>query len=651
MPSQFIPQLTDAEINTRDSWGGDWNELETALRGLSQTQTGGRFADEPQCEAVRQTLCELRHPHRIADTIGPYRLERLLGAGGMGTVYLARHLTLDQPAAVKVLNLDGALNSQAIRRFRKEMETAGKLVHPNIVRALHAGDEQGVPYLAMEFVEGVDLSSVLAQHGPMNVPLVAEIARQTAVALLHAHQAGIVHRDVKPSNLMLTPEGTIKLLDLGLALDRERQAAARHQLTRTGQALGTIDFVAPEQLEDPSRVDARADIYSLGATIFALLCGTAPWDHRHYASPAKQVADVLGGDRPPLKDRRESGDSRLDALVERLLHRDPRQRPESLADVIPNLEAIAGNADLRDLLNPAIDTSPAAIAARVAAEPAARERTGRPGWVAAFGVAAAALAIVAAGAIWLQNDNGTLRIRLAPGQSIQVEAAPVEPTIIAPRDQRTAAVWAIARGGRVTIGTERKPITIRTVDKLPTEDFRLRTIDLSGAKDISANELRELGQLPQLLGLVLDGTTVGDDLTQVLPNFPKLQALYLRNTQVTDASLPYLGSRQTLRGLALDGTNITNAKLASLLENGHLEKLLLNNTKVSDEAINTLAALPLLSHLEIANTSVTEAALPALRRLNKLRHLNIRDTSIPDSAIPQLRDSLPTCEIISQVDT
>ncbi|MCA9207744.1 MAG: protein kinase, partial [Planctomycetales bacterium] len=141
----------------------------------------------------------------------------------------------------------------------------------------------------------------------------------------------------KPSNLMLTPEGTIKLLDLGLALDRERQAAAHQQLTRTGQALGTIDFVAPEQLEDPSRVDARADIYSLGATMFALLSGTAPWDHRHYASPAKQVADVLGGERPSLKNRRASSDDRLDSLVERMLHRDPRQRPESLADVIPQL--------------------------------------------------------------------------------------------------------------------------------------------------------------------------------------------------------------------------------------------------------------------------------------------------------------------------
>ncbi|MCA9266981.1 MAG: serine/threonine protein kinase, partial [Planctomycetales bacterium] len=470
MPTPLTSQLTDAEINTRDNWGGAWNELETALRGLSQTQPGARFADEPQCEAVRQTLCELRHPHRIGDTIGPYRLERLLGAGGMGTVYLARHLTLDQPAAVKVLNLDGSLNSQAIRRFRKEMETAGKLVHPHIVRALHAGDEQGVPYLAMEFVEGVDLSSVLAQHGPMNAATVAAIARQAAVALQHAHQAGVVHRDVKPSNLMLTPEGTIKLLDLGLALDRERQAAAHQQLTRTGQALGTIDFVAPEQLEDPSRVDARADIYSLGATMFALLSGTAPWDHRHYASPAKQVADVLGGERPSLKNRRASSDDRLDSLVERMLHRDPRQRPESLADVIPQLEAIAGNANPRDLLNPAVDTSPAAAGTPIVAQPAARAGTGRPGWLAAFGVAAAALALVAAGAIWLQNDNGSLRIRLAPGQTITVEAASVEPEIIAPQDQRTAAIWTIARGGRVTIGSEQKPITIRTVDKLPAED-------------------------------------------------------------------------------------------------------------------------------------------------------------------------------------
>src|SRR5205085_11414758 len=184
-----------------------------------------------------------------------------------GTVYKAEHTRLRRLVAIKLLSADRTQSPSAVARFDREMHAIGGLDHPNIVRALDAGEHEGKHFLVMEFVAGDDVSALLARLGPVPVADACEIVRQAALGLQHAHQAGLVHRDIKPGNLMLTPDGVVKVLDLGLAL-LSQPAETGRELTGSGQVMGTLDYMAPEQGDDMHGVDIRADVYSLGATLY-----------------------------------------------------------------------------------------------------------------------------------------------------------------------------------------------------------------------------------------------------------------------------------------------------------------------------------------------------------------------------------------------
>ncbi len=197
-----------------------------------------------------------------------YRVERFLGRGGMGAVYQARHRQMDRKVALKVIRPHLLQHDAAVTRFRQEVKLAGKLDHPNIVRA-HDADQAGTLYfLVMEYVEGTDLAHYLKQHGPLPVAEACDLILQAARGLQHAHEQGLVHRDVKPSNLLRTPAGQIKVLDFGLArLVRVEDGPAGTEATGQGVVLGTPDYIAPEQTYDSRRADARSDVYSLGCTL------------------------------------------------------------------------------------------------------------------------------------------------------------------------------------------------------------------------------------------------------------------------------------------------------------------------------------------------------------------------------------------------
>jgi serine/threonine protein kinase len=195
-----------------------------------------------------------------ATQLGEYQLADKLGEGGMGAVYKALHTKLRRTVALKVLPKDRLGDPQAVARFEREMAAVGALDHPNIVRAMDAREVEGTRFLVMEFVEGVDLNAVCRACHPVPVADACEIIRQAALALQHAHEHSLVHRDVKPSNLMITADGVVKLLDLGLARFEEDQAVGE-EVTGTGQVMGTIDYMAPEQVADARSVDfARMSI-------------------------------------------------------------------------------------------------------------------------------------------------------------------------------------------------------------------------------------------------------------------------------------------------------------------------------------------------------------------------------------------------------
>jgi serine/threonine protein kinase/WD40 repeat protein len=222
--------------------------------------------------------------------LGPYVLLERVGEGGMGQVFKARNQKLGKIVALKVIRKEWLSLPDAIRRFQREMHAASQLAHPNIVHAFDADRIGDTHLIAMEFVQGVDLTRLLKDKGPLPVPAACDFIRQAALGLQHAHERGLVHRDIKPSNLLLTrtgqkrqgPWGTIKILDMGLALVRRSDGdvssnSCSGTITHAGSVVGTPDFIAPEQARDSHSADIRADLYSLGCTFYFLLTGDVPF--------------------------------------------------------------------------------------------------------------------------------------------------------------------------------------------------------------------------------------------------------------------------------------------------------------------------------------------------------------------------------------
>lgn len=257
-----------------------------------------------------------------------YLVLEMVGAGGMGTVYRAEHRLMKRTVALKVIHQRLMARPSAGVRFRREVEAVARLAHPNIAAAYDAGQVAGTHFLVMEFVEGTDLASLVKTSGPLKVAQACDYVRQAALALQHAHERGLVHRDIKPHNLMLTPEGTIKVLDFGIAslLDEPADEVAADPravtvpegaLTDVGDGMGTPEYVAPEQRRDAHSADIRADIYSLGCTLAFLLTGR----------PQGTAAPDLPADLPP----------HLKAIIQRMTASDPADRyaePSAVAEAL-----------------------------------------------------------------------------------------------------------------------------------------------------------------------------------------------------------------------------------------------------------------------------------------------------------------------------
>jgi hypothetical protein len=280
-------------------------------------------------------------PSDVPRRIGEYELHRLIGVGGMGRVFLAEHLRMQRAVALKILPLERRNDNVWVRRFFDEIRVASKLLHPNIVTAFDAGEADGLPYLAMEYIDGVTLSSAVDHSGPMSLGETASIVRQAAMGLHHAHRAGVIHRDVKPGNVMQAIDGTVKVLDVGLAHVSHQPwsstSPGRDVTDRSSRFVGTLSYMAPEQIEDADSADVRSDIYSLGATMFFLLVGRPPF--------TGAFLDIVDAHRhaelPELMRLRRDVDLTFDHIFRRMMARSPQSRFGSLDEVIDELEPYA----------------------------------------------------------------------------------------------------------------------------------------------------------------------------------------------------------------------------------------------------------------------------------------------------------------------
>ncbi|MEA2313415.1 MAG: eukaryotic-like serine/threonine-protein kinase [Solirubrobacteraceae bacterium] len=269
-----------------------------------------------------------RAPRRLT---GRYELEEIIGRGGMGAVYRARDLVLERTVAVKLLPAELAEHDSTRRaRFEREARAAAALMHPAVVSVYDTGVDDGTRYIVMEHVRGRSLSEILLEQAPLAPARAANIAAQIALALAAAHAAGIVHRDIKPANVMIAEDGTVKILDFGIA-----RSLQDSMLTQGTTVLGSASYMAPEQALG-KRVDQRADIYSLGCVLFAMLTGRPPFIgeapaallHQHVNSPPRA---------PSALNRAVPG--ALDATVLAMLAKSPRERPQSAAELAESLQS------------------------------------------------------------------------------------------------------------------------------------------------------------------------------------------------------------------------------------------------------------------------------------------------------------------------
>jgi serine/threonine-protein kinase len=292
--------------------------------------------------------------------LGQYVLLERLGEGGMGQVFKARHHGLGRVVALKLIRKDRLTSPGAVRRFHHEIQAAARLGHPNVVQAYDAGEVNGQHFYIMEYVPGTDLAKLVRKSGALPVPQACDYVRQAALGLQHAHEQGMIHRDIKPGNLLLTtrpgtagrpPEEIVKVLDMGLALisrpDGDGHAGSSSsssgsELTREGVVVGTADYMAPEQALSSHDVDIRADLYALGCTLYYLLAGRVPFPGRNAAE--RLLKHHLEAPPPPEQFRPGLCPA-VAAVVNRLMAKKPADRYQTPAEVADALgEALRGGA-------------------------------------------------------------------------------------------------------------------------------------------------------------------------------------------------------------------------------------------------------------------------------------------------------------------
>lgn len=321
------------------------------LRGL-EAAAQSLFPGRPTAGVIEAATRACSPP--TPGQLGQYQLFEVVGQGGMGTVHRALHTRLKRWVALKILPAERVRDARSLARFQGEMEAVGRLEHRNIIRATDAGEAEGLHFLVMELVDGIDLARLVQQVGPLPLADACELARQTALGLQYVHEHQMVHRDIKPSNLMLTRDGEVRILDLGLALIHGDRAAGA-ELTETGTVMGTTDYMAPEQWEDTHAVDIRADLYSLGCTLYKLLTGEAPFSGPAYRSPARKKRAHAGIPVPAIGRRRSDVAAELAAVLDRLLAKRAADRFATPAEAAAALARFTAGSDLRGLAARATD--------------------------------------------------------------------------------------------------------------------------------------------------------------------------------------------------------------------------------------------------------------------------------------------------------
>lgn len=675
----FLGHLEAAEILSSDDWetaqrlAQDAADLKTLVKRLHDQQLLTAWQIK-QIAAGQQRLSMSR-----------YLLLDKIGQGGMGTVYKAIERSgMRRLVALKVVNENALRKDSTRERFLREIQAISALNHPQIVTAYDAELIEEGFLLAMEYVPALNLSQWLKRHGPLPIAWTCEAIRQASLGLEHAHRHGIVHRDIKPGNLLaaapdLETLPQVKLLDLGLARLTNPKLNAE-EVTNSGVILGTIDYLSPEQARSTKHADARSDIFSLGATLFRLLTDEVPF-------PGETLAEKLiarASEHPVrINSIRPEVPEALDALVTSMLQPRPEDRPQSAEEVAKQLTAILHPAPKQTTKSEEFFD----FSHRTASQPASDVRRKPPAGKLAAGAVFGVLCLVLALFWSFRGENppiGQLQLKVdQPAAEIWVDGkryaqSPTvrEPFLLElPAGERVILVRKPGFGDqlrRVTIQPgELEELSIHLSEKDPLPEFVPAHLVPEGFSDRAVAKwalvrggriivqfangdrqyLRGVARaLPEeefaVIEIRLGGCGITDEAVPYLAGLSKLRVLELESNPISDEGVAELANHSALRELVLGRTSISGSAAETLRTLKQLERLELgNNEDITDETISQLRSLKQLEAFDVSDTRISEASIPIFAGWKNLRRLEVRSTRISRQEAQRLRVALPECRI------
>ncbi len=572
--------------------------------------------------------------------LGGYTILDKIGAGGMGQVFKAQHRRMDRTVAIKMLPTAMMKDAATVARFEREVRAAAKLEHTNIVTAYDADQANGIHFLVMQYVDGQDLSVLVKKSGPLSAQKAVNYILQAAKGLEFAHGEGVVHRDIKPANLLLDKKGTVKILDMGLArIESDGNAATQGELTGTGAVMGTVDYMAPEQARNTHKADARADIYSLGCSLYYLLTAKPVYEADSITSKliAHQFDPI-----PSLQSLRDDVPAEVQAFFEKMVAKKVDDRYQSMTEVIADLESCNGgqatSMSMQQTIGPNFESSSLTFLKDLPAQTFIKPDTakkelslagasgskhkkpaGNKGlWLGVGGMGF--LAVLLAVIVIIRNQPGdeVARSELPAGHTAELQSAAGRPitTLKDPAFQR----W------------------LKDIPPLPAE----RQVEAV------AKKLRQLnsgfdGQItPKIeVGVVRNLHFIVDQVTDISP----VRALIgLKQLQCagSSAGAGKLTDLAPLQGMKLTTFLCTYTQVSDLspLQGMPLTKLGIGGTRVSE--LSPLKGMPLASLL-CGNTQVTD--LSSLAGISTLESVRLTGAKVTSEGVVALQKALPNCKI------